>query len=116
MPTISLDQLDNIRIATPCSMSWDDMEGDGAVRHCSECKLNVHNLSEMTRDEKRLFVDVYDRFGIPIDWNPGDVAIVCNYRFAHGRPGIHLEEGEERELGVLLGDTFERIGDLDGKW
>lgn len=79
-------------------------------------KLTFGDLSEMTRDEKRLFVDVYDRFGIPIDWNPGDVAIVCNYRFAHGRPGIHLEEGEERELGVLLGDTFERIGDLDGKW
>lgn len=79
-------------------------------------KLTFGDLTEMTREEKRLFVDVYDRFGIPIDWNRGDVAVVCNYRFAHGRPGIHLDAGEERELGVLLGETFERVGDLDGKW
>ena len=79
-------------------------------------KLTFGDLTEMTQEEKRLFVDVYDRFGIPIDWNKGDVAIVCNYRFAHGRPAIHLAEGEERELGVLLGETFERVGDLDRKW
>ena len=79
-------------------------------------KLTFGDLTEMTHEEKRLFVDVYDRFGIPIDWNKGDVAVVCNYRFAHGRPGIHLAEGEERELGVLLGETFERVGDLAGKW
>lgn len=79
-------------------------------------KLTFGDLSEMTWDEKRLFVDVYDRFGVPINWNKGDVAIVCNYRFAHGRPGIHLDDGEERELGVLLGETFERVGDVDGKW
>jgi len=79
-------------------------------------KLTFGDLTEMTRAEKQLFVDVYDRFGIPIDWHQGDVAIVCNYRFAHGRPGIHLAKGEVRELGVLLGETFERVGDLDGKW
>ncbi len=79
-------------------------------------KLTFGDLTEMTRDEKRLFVDIYDRFGIPVDWSIGDVAIVCNYRFAHGRPGIHLDDGEDRELGVLLGETFERVGDVDGKW
>jgi hypothetical protein len=70
----------------------------------------------MTRAEKALFVDVYDRFGIPINWNVGDVAIVCNWRWAHGRPGIQLEPGQRRELGVLIGEPFERVGDLDGKW
>ncbi len=79
-------------------------------------RLTFGDNSEMTRAEKQLFVDVYDRFGIPIAWNTGDIAIVCNYRFAHGRPGIHLAEGEQRELGVLLGETFSRVGDLDGKW
>ena len=79
-------------------------------------KLTFGDLSEMTRDEKALFVDVYDRFGIPIQWNVGDIAIVCNYRFAHGRPGIHLESNEQRELGVLIGGTFERVGDLPDKW
>jgi alpha-ketoglutarate-dependent taurine dioxygenase len=79
-------------------------------------KLTFGDLSEMTRDEKQLFVDIYDRFGIPIDWNVGDIAIVCNYRFAHGRPGIHLRGAEQRELGVLIGESYERVGDLPGKW
>ena len=78
--------------------------------------LTFGDGSEMTRDEKQLFVDIYDRFGMPIDWAVGDVVVICNYRFAHGRPGIHLEPGEERELGVVIGDTFRRIGDLDDKW
>ena len=79
-------------------------------------KLTFGDGTEMTRDEKQLFVDVYDRFGIPIEWSVGDIAIVCNYRFAHGRPGIHLGEGEERELGVVIGEAYERVGDLPGKW
>ena len=79
-------------------------------------KLTFGDRSEMSREEKQLFIDVYDRFGIPIDWNVGDVAVVCNWRWAHGRPGIHLDEGEQRDLGVMLGATFERVGDLPGKW
>lgn len=79
-------------------------------------KLTFGDLSELTREEKALFVDIYDRFGIPIRWRPGDIAIVCNYRFAHGRPGIQLEDGESRELGVLIGQSFERQGALPGKW
>ena len=79
-------------------------------------KLTYGNDVEFTEDECREFVDVYDRFGIPIDWRVGDVVVFCNWRFAHGRPSIHLGEGEERVLGVLLGEQFERVGDLPGKW
>lgn len=78
--------------------------------------LTFGDGTPMTRAEKKLFVDVYDRFGIPVDWAVGDVLIVCNYRFAHGRPGIRLDDEEERELGVLIGEAYERIGDVDGKW
>ncbi len=79
-------------------------------------KLTFGDGTEMSRDEKQFFVDIYDRFGIPIRWSAGDIAIVCNYRFAHGRPAIHLEPGEARELGVLIGEAYERVGDLPGKW
>lgn len=79
-------------------------------------KLTYGDGSEITRKEKQLFVDIYDRFGIPIEWNVGDIAIVCNYRFAHGRPGIYLDKTEERELGVLIGEAYERVGDLQNKW
>jgi hypothetical protein len=43
--------LDDIEVATPCPAAWEQMMGDERVRHCAECKLNVYNLSEMTRSE-----------------------------------------------------------------
>lgn len=72
--------------------------------------------TEFTREEREEFVAVYDRFGMRIDWSVGDVAIVDNFRFAHGRPGIHLDEGEQRKLGVLLGERFDRLGQRNDKW
>lgn len=72
--------------------------------------------TDFTIDELRQFVEVYDRFGSPIDWRVGDVGVICNYRFAHGRPSIVLGEHEERELGVLLGEPFQRVGHLGDKW
>ena len=78
--------------------------------------LTFGDGSAFTRDELQQFVDVYDAFGTPIDWNVGDVAVICNYRFAHGRPGIQLADGERRELGVVLGASFERVGVRHRRW
>lgn len=44
-------QLNTIRVASPCTASWDAMKGDDQVRYCGQCKLNVYNLSEMSLDE-----------------------------------------------------------------
>ncbi len=41
--------LDNIKIASPCSANWDEMFGNERRRFCGECKLNVYNLSGMTK-------------------------------------------------------------------
>lgn len=84
--------------------------------HERPLRLTFGDGSVLSSTELRQFVEVYDRFGTPIEWQVGDVAVVCNYRFAHGRPGIHLGPGEERELGVVLGAQFDRVGDLPGKW
>lgn len=43
--------LDNVRVASPCSADWDSMYGDDEKRFCKECKLNVYNLSGMTRED-----------------------------------------------------------------
>ena len=43
--------LNNIRIASPCSSDWDEMYGDERKRFCGDCKLNVYNLSGMTKEE-----------------------------------------------------------------
>jgi len=67
-------------------------------------------------EEKQLWTDSYDEFGIPLIWAPGDVAVLNNMLFAHGRPGIELAPGEQRELGVMLGRLFERRETKEGKW
>lgn len=43
--------LDNVRVASPCSVDWNQMIGDNRKRFCGDCKLNVYNLSGMTRTE-----------------------------------------------------------------
>jgi len=43
--------LKDIRIASPCSADWDKMYGDDRKRFCGDCKLNVYNLSGMSREE-----------------------------------------------------------------
>lgn len=48
--------LDEIRIASPCKSDWNEMYGDDRRRFCSQCKLNVYNLSGMTRDEAEQLV------------------------------------------------------------
>lgn len=48
--------LDNVRIASPCSANWNEMYGDERRRFCSDCKLNVYNLSQMTQGEAENFL------------------------------------------------------------
>ncbi len=48
--------LDRIKIASPCPADWNEMYGDERKRFCAECKLNVYNLSDMTRREAENFL------------------------------------------------------------
>jgi hypothetical protein len=48
--------LEGLRVASPCTVPWDGMAGNDRVRHCGECRLNVYNLSEMTRREAEALV------------------------------------------------------------
>lgn len=50
------DPLKNVRVASPCSADWEQMFGDERKRFCGDCKLNVYNLSSMTREEAERFV------------------------------------------------------------
>lgn len=43
--------IDKLEIVSPCSMSWDSMEGDERIRHCNSCDKAVFNLAQMTRAE-----------------------------------------------------------------
>ena len=51
--------LDRVKIAAPCSAEWDQMfsfEGE-RIRFCSQCSLNVYNLSGMTRRDAESLIN-----------------------------------------------------------
>lgn len=50
------DVLARMRVASPCSASWEGMEGDARVRLCRLCDLNVYNISELTSAEVEALV------------------------------------------------------------
>ncbi len=41
----------DLQISSPCPMSWNDLAGDGRIRYCGRCRLNVYNLAEMSPEE-----------------------------------------------------------------
>jgi len=43
--------LEVLRIAEPCTVGWNRMEGDDRTRFCRVCEKNVYNLSVLTREE-----------------------------------------------------------------
>lgn len=43
--------LNNLKVASPCSQDWNAMIGNDRTRYCGECKLNVYNLSGMSKTE-----------------------------------------------------------------
>jgi len=48
--------VDEIRVAAPCGVSWDDMIGTNRVRYCHHCRLNVYNLSAMSRPDAETLI------------------------------------------------------------
>lgn len=48
--------LDTLRVASPCTASWDEMTGDERTRFCAKCEKQVHNLSALPRAEAEAFL------------------------------------------------------------
>ncbi len=48
--------INDLKVAKPCSVSWENMSGDDRTRFCSLCELNVYNISEMTVAEVRSLI------------------------------------------------------------
>ena len=45
-----------LRVSSPCPMSWDDLVGNDRIRTCGKCKLNVYNLADMEPQEVEAIV------------------------------------------------------------
>jgi hypothetical protein len=52
----SAANVDRLRIATPCPISWEQMTGNSQVRFCDHCQLNVYNISELSRIEAKSLI------------------------------------------------------------
>lgn len=48
--------LDNLVIASPCSIPWESMTGDNRTRCCGGCSRTVFNVSDMTKGEAESFL------------------------------------------------------------
>lgn len=48
--------LNQIRIASPCPAAWKDMQGNERVRFCEQCRLNVYNISSMSKTEAEALI------------------------------------------------------------
>lgn len=46
----SLTVLDNLQVASPCHVDWNEMAGDDKSRFCGQCEKHVYNLSAMTTE------------------------------------------------------------------
>jgi hypothetical protein len=65
--------LDDVMVAAPCTMGWENMQGDNRVRFCNQCQLNVYNLSGMSDEEAEDLLQV-----------KGDSICISLYRRADG--------------------------------
>jgi hypothetical protein len=48
--------LSQIKIASPCTASWDAMTGDEQVRFCGQCSKYVYNFSAMTERQAETLI------------------------------------------------------------
>lgn len=114
--------LDVIQVREPCPEPWDRMTGDDEVRFCGTCRMNVYNLSEMTRQraetllaerEGRLCVRFYRRADGTV--TTADCAPV---RFAALRKAARRTLGAAAAvfvalLGLVTGLGLFRLGAFD---
>lgn len=74
--------------------------------------LQYGDGTEFSERDLALFAKITNQHGYPIQWTPGDIAILKNRRFMHARPAYSLLEGQTRELGVLLMNSTHRVGQM----
>jgi hypothetical protein len=51
-----LPELGVVKTATPCSVEWDDMQGDEVKRFCGKCRRYVWDFSRLTSTEARALI------------------------------------------------------------
>lgn len=83
----AIKKVQSVVVQNPCSVSWDDMNGDEQTRFCSQCKLNVYNLSAMSDTEAAAVLAL----------NGADKARPCVY-FYRNKEGLIITDNCPRLL------------------
>src|SRR5436190_3967616 len=54
-------QLDQITIASPCTVPWESMPGNERVRYCGQCRQQVYNIEELTSGQAMHLIQQWER-------------------------------------------------------
>lgn len=65
--------------------------------------------SPFSLDELLHWVNLYDRSGIRICWQTGDIAAFCNLRCAHGRPALELQQRLEAVIQINYSAACDKL-------
>jgi hypothetical protein len=116
--------LNHLKIASPCRANWDEMYGDNRKRFCGECKLNVYNLSGMTRDDAdALIINAEGRLCVRYYMRPDGSVITedCPVGWAKVKQRTKLMATAFASMivalfsGVLFASFFSRAGATIGE-
>ena len=64
--------------------------------------------SQFTNDDLAAMDTAFSRYTIPLQWRPGDIAVIENIAWTHSRPPFSLKDGEERKIGILVSNHTPR--------
>jgi hypothetical protein len=98
-PRRPLYVLDDVRVANPCHMKWDDMPGDDRVRHCHACDKSVYNLSAMTREQGERLLDEHEAAVCVRLYQRADGTVITS----DCEVGARARRSRRIALGVALG-------------
>jgi hypothetical protein len=90
------DRLDALRVISPCTVPWESMRGDDAVRFCGKCSKNVYDVRSLTRQEALELVEKAEgRVCMQLSWRRDG-------RLATGDCWARLRRARRRGLLALL--------------
>jgi hypothetical protein len=103
--SFSLELLD---VKSPCTFSWDKMQGDERVRFCPECRLSVYNVSAMAFGEiSQLIRQKQGRLCIRFARRADGTVVTLDYRRTRG-----LRRGYALAVGIVASTFAVAVGCL----
>jgi hypothetical protein len=72
-------RLEQIRITSPCEVSWDSLKGNDRIRFCGSCRQNVYNVEAMTRAEAERAIAAWEgRACLRLRWRPDGTVVTAD--------------------------------------